>query len=248
MNLAADTPDPRQDAERELGREIRRELLDRLSHFQLAPQVILDLGAALHDGPDGLGQRFRNARIIAITEGIDTATQRGYARPGARWLRWLRSLRSRLPGVAAIPEHLTARFERLPLADASTDLVVGHQLIIGSDRLDLVLAEIRRVLKTSGLFLWTTRGPGTVVGADTSDVVLIDMHDIGGALAHAGFVEPVLDIDRHVIGAVDATAAAQHVQEVIHVAAFAGELRPSSAAGETVVAIDSIGRRRSRES
>lgn len=252
MNPAADTRDPQHDPERALGGEIRRELLDRLSHFQLAPQVILELGAVLHDGRDGLGQRFRDARIITITEGtrtkeIDNFMQRGHARPGARWLRWLRSLRGRLPGVAATPEHMTAPFERLPLADASTDLVVGHQLILGGDRLDLVLAEVRRVLKSGGLFLWTTLGPGAAVETCTSDIVLVDMHDIGGALSRAGFVEPVLDIDRLVIGAVDAAAAAQRVREVIHVAAFAGGLRPPSAVSEAVVAIDSIGRRRRKK-
>ncbi|MFM7708200.1 MAG: hypothetical protein ACKO9D_09315, partial [Gammaproteobacteria bacterium] len=64
---------------------------------------------------------------------------------------------------------------------------------------------------------------------------------LGAALARAGFVEPVLDVDRHRTS--DGAAI-----EVIHAAAFAGEARRRGAgdvtAAETLIPLDGIGRRR----
>jgi SAM-dependent methyltransferase len=132
-----------------------------------------------------------------------------------------------LERIDGTPEHLS-------LADGSVDLVLGHWLAPGFESLDAVLAELRRVLAPGGLFLWTTPGLGAAPEP-------IDLHDLGGALTRAGFLEPVLDVDRY--GA---------AYEIIHASAFAG-LAPKTAGGatggvpvESVVAVDAIGRRRDR--
>jgi len=102
--------------------------------------------------------------------------------------------------------------------------VVAHWLSPDPSDLDVMLAELRRILVPGGLFLWSTPAEG------------FDLHSLGSALGHAGFVEPVLDIDRHIDG------------EVIHVAAFAGNLlrddpRHDATAHETSVPVTAIGRR-----
>jgi len=70
---------------------------------------------------------------------------------------------------------------------------------------DPVLVEVRRVLRGQGVFLFTTLGPDTLnelrsswaAVADHDHVhPFIDMHDIGDALIRAGFVEPVMDVER----------------------------------------------------
>ena len=71
----------------------------------------------------------------------------------------------------------------------------------------LALAEMRRVLRPGGLLLASSFGPETLqelraAWAAVDDGVhvnrFVDVHDLGGALQRAGFIEPVLDVDRHV--------------------------------------------------
>lgn len=214
----------------------RAELLERLAHFGVAPRTVLDLGSGV-TGADAaargaLRKALPRARIIATT-GPERAEAAAAAAPGAA-TRALDALRRLLQGAAPRIERLTAPPDRLPLADGSVDLVLGHWLAPGSAALDAVLAEVRRVLAPHGLFLWTTPG----LGAPGTEP--LDMHDLGGALARAGFVEPVLDVDRH-RGPGDGA-----VVEVIHAAAFAGDARGKARVGtdETLVPLRSIGRRR----
>ncbi|MEJ0098994.1 MAG: hypothetical protein WDO12_04335 [Pseudomonadota bacterium] len=63
------------------------------------------------------------------------------------------------------------------------------------------------MLRPGGLVLLSSLGPETLQelraswGASDGGVHVnefIDVHDLGSALARAGFVEPVLDVDRHV--------------------------------------------------
>ena len=70
--------------------------------------------------------------------------------------------------------------------------------------LNAVLLEAKRVLKPGGLFVFTTFGPDTLkelriswAAADESNHVnrFIDMHDIGDALLHDGFAEPVMEAE-----------------------------------------------------
>ena len=203
------------------------ELLERLDHFALKPRVVLDLGGSVTGGaPDSLRRRFSAARILVTGAGV--------AAPNGRAQRALDALRRLVPGAAPALERIDGTPEHLSLAEGSVDLVLGHWLAPGFGSLDAVLAELRRVLAPGGLFLWTTPGLGAAPEP-------VDLHDLGGALARAGFLEPVLDVDRY--GA---------AYEIIHAAAFAG-LTPKTAGGttggapvESVVAMDAIGRRRDR--
>ena len=72
---------------------------------------------------------------------------------------------------------------------------------------DAALAEMRRVLRPGGLLLASSFGPETLqelraAWSAVDDGVhvnrFVDVHDLGGALQRAGFIEPVLDVDRHV--------------------------------------------------
>ena len=216
----------------------RMELLDRLKLFAAAPRAVLDLdgavtgivaGAAAADDGD-LRRMFPDARIIATRDPVSAVGTPAAARPLARVATALAALRRLLPGAAAPIERIAAAPDRLPLADGSVDLALGHWLAPGAGSLDGVLAELRRVLVPGGLFLWTTPGLGAAAEP-------LDMHDLGAALARAGFTEPVLDVDRH-------PAPGGGSLEVIHAAAFAGAA--PRARGETVIPLDRLGRRDDR--
>jgi malonyl-CoA O-methyltransferase len=223
-----------------LSRAACAELLDRLDHFALRPRVVLDLCGGVTDGArDALRRRFPSARIVvtgplACAAGGAPVPSVDHAAPGGLTRRALDALRRLIPGSASAVERIDAAPDHLPLVEGSVDLVLGHWLAPGIESVDAVLAELRRVLAPGGLFLWTTPG----LGATREP---IDLHDLGGALARAGFLEPVLDVDRY--GA---------AYEIIHASAFAGAA-PRAAGGsavvlpaESLVSVGAIGRRRDR--
>ena len=233
------------------------ELLDRLGHFAVTPRVIVDLGGEITARSDVLQRRFPDARVLALTFAgtPDAASPREDANGPDKARPWWRKVLAIMTGVPLRAERLPAALDRLPLADGSVDLVLAHWLVPGPPAVDALLAEVRRALAPGGLFLWTTPGPGTTTEHGGTPV-LIDMHDLGTALGYAGFVEPVLDIDRFVIH--DApqqaarTADGAHmdavIREVIHIAAFSGGARRqadtgSDGANETLVPLAAIGRR-----
>lgn len=166
----------------------RRELLARLEYVTLDPVAILDLGAGTGHSSRVLQDRYRRAIVIAL----DLAE--GMLRQARRRQPWLRRF-ARVCGNAS----------RLPLRDASVDLVFSNMALHWCSDPDRVFAEIRRVLRPGGLVNFTVPGPDTLrelrtawAAADGASHVnaFIDMHDLGEGLMRAGLAEPVLDVER----------------------------------------------------
>jgi len=95
--------------------------------------------------------------------------------------------------------------QRLPFKSGSIDLVFSNLLAPFSPNLDALMREIRRVLSPRGYWTFSTLGPDTLkelraailsAGRQPALHPLFDMHDIGDALARAGFADPVMDVDR----------------------------------------------------
>lgn len=181
----------------------RVELLSRLEHFTLQPQVILDLGAGTGLATQPLRQRFPQARILSLDLAVPMLQQaRERASISGFWPR----LRAVLANRNAAPLHwLAGDASALPLASGSVQLVFSNLMLQWCIPPDRVLAEIRRVLAPGGLFLCSTFGPLTLqelriawAAVDEQPHVndFLDMHDIGSAMTRAGLVEPVLDTDR----------------------------------------------------
>ncbi|MGD9599655.1 MAG: malonyl-ACP O-methyltransferase BioC [Steroidobacteraceae bacterium] len=173
-------------------REVRAELLSRVDYFGLEPRVVLDIGAGTGQCARALRRRFRRARVLAV-DLVPAMLQ-----AGARHARWPRRF-TRIAGDACA----------LPLRDSSCELIVANLALEWCGDLDLALAELRRVLAPPGVFLFSTLGAGTLrelreswLTADRSAHVhdFVDMHDLGSALARAGFAEPVLDVEDYTHG------------------------------------------------
>jgi len=185
--------------------QVRDELMDRLDHFSLTPKVIVDVDGKANGSQGVLAQRFPRARLIS------TGSSSAYPTAGESIIRrWF----GRGPRI----EYLDCAVHEVALADGSVDLVIAHDWSPGVDSLDAALAQIHRVLMVGGLFLCSSPSPMSAPGQP-------DIHDFGSALMRAGFVEPVLDIDRF----------SDDGGEIIHVAAFAGVARGPSNDGEVVV-------------
>ncbi len=166
----------------------RDELLARLEGLPLAPAVVLDLGAGTGHATRALRKRYRKARVVALDLSQAMLVQ---ARRRASW-------RQRF-------DLLCADGGRLPLRDASVDLVYSNLALPWIGDPDGVLAEVRRVLRPRGYLSFSTLGPDTLqelreswAAADGEPHVhtFTDMHEVGDALVRAGFVGPVMDLER----------------------------------------------------
>lgn len=170
-----------------LQREVGARLLERLALVRMVPQVVLDVGAGTGNSTQGLARQYRKARLIALDLAVAMLRQVRRRSP------WLRSW-----------QLVCGDAERLPLADASCDLVFSNLTLQWCQDLDSAFAEMRRVLRPGGLLLFSTLGPDTLkelraswAAADgrTHVNAFIDMHDVGDALLRARFAEPVMDME-----------------------------------------------------
>lgn len=188
VRRAFDRASTRYDDSAILQARVRTELLERLKPMRLEPRVVLDLGAGTGQGALGLKRLFRRATVIALD--IAPGMLREVGRHNRPWRRILR---------------VCADAFALPLPDDSVDVVCSSLMLQWCDDLDAVLAEIGRVLRPGGFLSASTLGPDTLrelraawaaADAHSHVNVFLDMHDVGDALARAGFAEPVLDVER----------------------------------------------------
>lgn len=177
---------------------VREEMLSRLDLVSMQPERILDAGCGTGHASQALTQKYPKAQVISLdlamgmlhkTQAMNTSfTQRIKQTLGFN------------------KQHLLcADIERLPLADASFELVWSNLAIQWCNDLDAAFTNMHRVLRTDGLLMFSSLGPDTLKELRAASSVdgehvhvsrFIDMHDIGDALVRAGFAAPVLDVER----------------------------------------------------
>ncbi len=180
------------DAAAVLQHEVCRRNLERLDFIRHQPARILDAGSGTGNAWRGLAARYPGARIVAL----DLAP--GMLRQARTAVPWHQRLLRRLPATVC------GDLEQLPLARDSVNLVWSNLALQWVNALPQAFAEIRRVLAPGGLFMFATFGPDTLkelraaqadIDGHTHVSRFTDMHDIGDMLVHAGFVDPVMDME-----------------------------------------------------
>jgi malonyl-CoA O-methyltransferase len=181
-----------------LQQEVARRLDDHLEGMKIDPGLVLDAGCGTGFGLSLLKARFPRARLLGLDLAHAMASQaqaRQASGPGWRRL-FSREVPARL---------LCADMERLPLRQDSLDLVWSSLALQWVGEPDTAFREAHRVLKPEGLFLFATFGPDTLMELRAASADLdghqhvnrfIDMHDLGDALVHAGFRNPVMEMER----------------------------------------------------
>ena len=182
------------DAAAVLHAEVRGNLLGRLELMNITPRVVLDAGAGTGHASRVLKGRYPKALVIAL----DASEQ--MLRIAGRQQTWLRRF-----------SRVHADAQELPLANDSVDLIVSNLMLHWCDP-DATLAEFRRILAPQGLLCFSTFGPDTLrelrsawAEVDPAPHVhaFLDMHDVGDAVVRAGFVSPVLDVERLMLSYAD---------------------------------------------
>ncbi len=175
------------DAAAVLQKEVCRRLLERLDYVRITPQIILDAGVGTGEAIMPLMKRYKKSQVIALD--ISEQMLRKAKVQGS----WLRK-----------PQTVCADLEQLPFCDDRFDLVFSSLSLQWCNDLDVTLQGLLRVLKPGGLLMFTSFGPDTLkelraCWQQVDDAVhvnqFIDMHDIGDALLHTGFADPVMEAE-----------------------------------------------------
>jgi malonyl-CoA O-methyltransferase len=203
-----------------LQRTVESHCLARLDLVRLTPQTILDLGCGPGVAGRALLKRYRGAQLT----GVDFAPAMLRVARGRR--RWFSAQR-----------FVCADAQALPLAPDSVDLAFSNLTVQWCNDPAAVLAEVWRVLRPGGLFMFTSLGPDTLkelrsawraVDDATHVSAFIDMHDLGDALGRTGFEQPVLDVERFCLTYSDVRALAADLKAIGASNATAGRSRALS--------------------
>ncbi len=183
-----------------LQREVADRLLERLDLITLQPSAILDVGAGTGYCTRGLAKRYKKASIVSL----DLAPA------------MLREARARL----GVLDRWRGRYrfvcgdaEGLPLADDRFDMVVSSLALQWCQDPEVVFREFLRVLKPGGFLVFATFGPDTLkelrtawsrVDGQVHVSAFPDMHDLGDALIHSRYADPVMAAERFTLTYTDA--------------------------------------------
>jgi malonyl-CoA O-methyltransferase len=207
-----------------LQREVAQRMAERLGIVRLDPALILDAGCGTGEAMGELQTRYPRARMMGVDLAyamVHAAQQRdlGVATPSLR-RRWLRAFST---VTRARPALVCADVCRLPIAARSVDLLWSNLALQWVDELPLALGEFHRTLKVGGLLTFTTLGPDTLselrrAFASTDEAAhvnrFVDMHDIGDMLVHAGFADPVMDMEMVTMTYPDASALMRDLKAI----------------------------------
>ena len=172
--------------------EVGLRLLKHLEPIKVDPTRILDIGCGTGLFFDELRKRFPRPELF----GVDIAHAM-LRKARARTPAWKRLLHLRSPRLVC------GDAERLPIAGASMQMVFSN-LALQWTRPEAVFREAARVLEPGGLFMFSTFGPDTLkelreafAAVDGHGHVnrFVDMHDLGDELVHAGFADPVMEME-----------------------------------------------------
>ncbi len=177
--------------------EIARRMGERLSAVKQQPTRVLDWWAPHSASTETLSAHYPQARIVPI--GVDNKVA---DRPtaGKWWRRWT-SGRSQADPVGTPPEP--------------AGLLWANMMLHWVDDLPSLLQQWHAAVEVDGFLMFSAFGPDTLrslhrlyaeLGWGPPGSPWADMHDLGDALVHAGFADPVMDMERLTLTWADADA------------------------------------------
>lgn len=157
----------------------------RLAIVKRQPMQIIDWWSHLGASSAVLGSSYPRA----VVRRVDPAGWAAQATPAAWWSprRWRRA------GQVLAREQV---------AGASAELLWANMCLHFETDIEALLRRWREAIALDGFLMFSTLGPGSFgtlrslyreQGWGVPFAPLVDMHDLGDMLVHAGFAEPVMD-------------------------------------------------------
>lgn len=186
-------------------REVGNRLLERFDVMRLSPLIVLDIGCGPGTHTAQLAQRFPDATVIAVDQSPEMVARAAPAAAKRGWLERLTGGSNRKQRKGEI-RGLVADMGALPLPREHADVLWSNFALQWANDLPALFAEWNRVLKLGGVMMFTAPGPDTGIelrraiaksGSEADKFVhrLTDLHDLGDMLVHAGFADPVMDME-----------------------------------------------------
>lgn len=188
-----------------LHQEIARRMAQRLALVRQQPQTVLDWWSVRGGGLPALQAAYPKARIEAVEPTLQAQRHSAQALQGAWWqaARWTRQAASLVHAEEVAP------------ADGRAQLLWSNMMLHWSSDPERTLAQWHKALAVEGFVMFSCLGPDTLrelravygqEGWGASGQSFVDMHDIGDTLVHAGFADPVMDMERLTLTWPDAQA------------------------------------------
>ncbi len=177
--------------------EIARRMAERLGVVKRTPERVLDWWAASSASAEVLTAQYPQARLVPV--GPDGCVQAPAVAPG-----WWQRLRQR--GTAA---------DTAGQAPAPAGLLWSNMMLHWVDDLPGQLRQWHAAIEVDGFLMFSAFGPDTLrrlsqiwqkAGWGPASSTWTDMHDLGDELVHAGFADPVMDMERLNLSWADADA------------------------------------------
>ena len=222
------------DAAAVLQHEVCQRMLARLDYVKLAPAVVLDAGCGTGNVTAALRVRYPRAVLYELDIAL------GMVRQACARVSWLDRVRGR--GVVPVCGDI----EKLPLRAGVANMVWSNLALQWVREPPRAFAELRRVLAPGGLLMFSTFGPDTLKelraayqGTDRYNHVnqFVDMHDVGDMLVHAGFADPVMDMEYITLTYADARALMRDLKAIGAQNVTSGR-RPGMTARATLAAVE----------
>jgi len=182
-----------------LQQEIARRLDERLEVMKLDPRRLLDAGCGTGFALPLLNRRYPRAAQFGLDLAHNMLVEARRRLPRPSLLQRAGALFSGHGAPLACGDMAS-----LPFGHDSFDLIWSSLALQWLDDPEATFKEMRRVLRPGGLFLFASFGPDTLKELRTAFAGLdgyghvnrfIDMHDLGDALVHAGFANPVMEME-----------------------------------------------------
>ena len=166
--------------------EVARRMAERLGAIRLQPEAWLEWGATAGGSAAVLRSQYPRARRLVVEPTAELVARHAAALwPPQRWRAGA--------DQAWLPADVPA---------GAAQLLWSNMGLHGQADLEAQLATWHRAIAVDGFLMFSTLGPDTLrelrelhaeAGWGEAMAPLVDMHDLGDMLVHAGFADPVMD-------------------------------------------------------
>jgi malonyl-CoA O-methyltransferase len=196
-------------------------MAQRLEVFRRRPGTVLQWWDVIGGGDEALRVAYPDARQLAVRPWAPSAFESSpsaVVAPARRWWQRFTAPSAERSVQAALAPIVV---DAMSLEPASVDLLWANMTLHWQDDAPSAFARWHAALADEGVLMFSTVGPDTLrelarIYRDESfgpcAAPLVDMHDIGDALMHAGFADPVMDQERLTLTWPDARAMLQELR------------------------------------